>query len=639
MSRRRFQFTAAGWYKLVMMPTIVLVCFGLCWTVYRELYAAIIRGFEQKLSAVSTVVAAFIDPREHALLMEQPEIAGLAFAPPDRLLAIDAAHHVLLKIHAENGLADPHTVPVRPGLGELAYSRTSDTFFALEEPSGKLYRLNPATGGTAFLLNLGEKAQSIAVTEDGTLLVLADRLLRVDLPPEHVVPVGAERLPEITGAGYDSDRKVLCAITAAGEFITLAPDSGRVLTRHPLAADALRPGEMTYDWQHHVLLGTGRSILKIGPVTAEIEPAHFLAAYGKELLPEYRHLLAPMREIMNRLELTYLYTETLHDQNKLTYGVDATQGQEHSPLQSEDTVPESEVLAYQRLMRYGELHHFPITKSEPWGLLKSVVVPVFDGAGNVVAIVGSDIEVSIIENQTRTAMLQLFAVGGASLLFAAAVTLVIARHVRQPLEQIKSTALAVAIGEYSRRITLQSPREAGALGRAFNRMATALESSVTALQSSIQELLEIRMAHELARRLSRPHDLHAALRELPGITLTRPETGRDIVSASGAIRQQDRILVWLAASPADALEAARRGAALARRMAAELRAGEGARPSLPAGVRARVTIEPRRRVVQVYAEPAVGVVTPTPDSLHLSDGDVAIEFTGYAVEIHRHDAR
>jgi hypothetical protein len=146
MKPRRFHFTTRGWFQLTMMPALILVSVALGGSVYYSLHGIILRSFEQKLGAVSTTVAAFIDADDHNWLMEQPRISGLAFSPRGYLFALDSSRDVLMRINPANGVAEDQVVKVPAGLHDLAYSRAEDQLAALELPSGKLYTLDPETG-------------------------------------------------------------------------------------------------------------------------------------------------------------------------------------------------------------------------------------------------------------------------------------------------------------------------------------------------------------------------------------------------------------------------------------------------------------------------------------------------------------
>lgn len=657
MKPRRFHFTTRGWFQFTMMPALIIVTVALGGSVYYSLHGIILRSFEQKLGAVSTTVAAFIDADDHNWLMEQPHISGLAFSPRGYLFALDESRDVLMRINPANGVAEDRVVKIPAGLHDLAYSRAEDQLTALELPSGKIYTLDPETGQATYRLNLGEKAQGIVAGPNGYVVAITDRLLEIKLATGVAAPMNNAPMPKLLGAGYDADSKVIRAISTSRRFLTIDPATGKVKVGATLDEKSELPGDLAYDRQRHLLLGSNKSILHVDYENGTVVPAHYLPAFGKELSAQYRTYLQPMRTIMNDLQLTYLYTQIVPEKTKIVYGIDATQGSGHSPLHSEDTMPEEEIEGVQELLRSGALYQSPVTRWEQWGVLKGSLAPIFDRTGKVVAMVGADVEVSLIEQKTRQALLELLIIGVAALLAATGVAVVITRRLRRPLQQIKATALEVAAGNYARRISIDSPTEAHDLAESFNQMAGSLEANMQALQSSIQDLLRNRNRYELGRRLGGPHDLAAALSGLEGITVTWRDSAIAALGATGAVRHGERIVIWFAESPSDGLAAARARADLALRVTARLKAmgddesavpvpGQTAAPfafhagraapvlpraALPAGIRAVALVSAATRTVRVLQPEGVTIDESAPGRLRLSDPDVTIEFRDFTL--------
>lgn len=657
MKPRRFHFTTRGWFQFTMMPALILVSAALGGSVYYSLHGIILRSFEQKLGAVSTTVAAFIDADDHAFLMEQPRISGLAFSPQGFIFALDSSRDVLMRINSANGVAEDRVVKVSAGLRDLAYSRAENLLAALELPSGKLYTLDPETGTATYRLDLGEKAQGIVAGPNGYVVALTDRFLEIKLAAGVATPLNDARVPKVLGAGYDPDNKLIRAISPSRRFIAIDPLTGKVKVGASLDEKSELPGDLAYDRQRHLLLGSNKSILHVDYENGTVVPAHYLPAFGKELSSQYRAYLQPMRRIMNDLQLTYLYTQIVPEKAKIIYGIDATQGSGHSPLHSEDTMPEEEVEGVQELLRSGALYQTPVTRWEQWGVLKGALAPIFDRTGKVVAMVGADVEVSLIEQKTRQATLELLVIGVISLLAATGIAVIITRRLRRPLQQIKATALEVAAGNYAKRISIDSPTEAHDLAEAFNHMAGSLEANMQALQSSIQDLLRNRNRYELGRRLGGPHDLAAALGGLEGVTVTWRDAAIAALGATGAVRHGERIVIWFAESPSDGLAAARVRADLALRVTARLKAvgdddtavpvpGQTAVPfafsrapvapppraaTLPAGIRAVALVSTVARTVRVLQAEGITVDESLPGRLRLADADVTIDFRDFTL--------
>ena len=92
---------------------------------------------------------------------------------------------------------------------------------------------------------------------------------------------------------------------------------------------------------------------------------------------------------------------------------------------------------------------------------------------------------------------RLLEAGGAALVVAMLLTLLISRSMTRPLTQLADAAEDIAAGNYSRRVTIKGPDEIGLLGSAFNRMAEAVERG-----RKIQRDFLANVSHELKTPLT-----------------------------------------------------------------------------------------------------------------------------------------
>ena len=92
---------------------------------------------------------------------------------------------------------------------------------------------------------------------------------------------------------------------------------------------------------------------------------------------------------------------------------------------------------------------------------------------------------------------RLLEAGGAALVVAILLAIVISRSMTGPLTQLASAAEDIAAGNYSRRVSLQGSDEVGLLGQAFNRMAEAVERARKAQRDFLANV-----SHELKTPLT-----------------------------------------------------------------------------------------------------------------------------------------
>jgi signal transduction histidine kinase len=127
---------------------------------------------------------------------------------------------------------------------------------------------------------------------------------------------------------------------------------------------------------------------------------------------------------------------------------------------------------------------------------------------------------------------RLLEAGGAALVVAMLLTLLISQSMTRPLTQLSAAAEDIAAGNYSRRVTIKGPDEIGLLGSAFNRMAEAVERG-----RKIQRDFLANVSHELKTPLTSLIGFSQAL--VDGSLLSDPERVR---AATIVHEESERVL-------------------------------------------------------------------------------------------------
>ncbi|HKW71373.1 MAG TPA: HAMP domain-containing sensor histidine kinase [Candidatus Dormibacteraeota bacterium] len=92
---------------------------------------------------------------------------------------------------------------------------------------------------------------------------------------------------------------------------------------------------------------------------------------------------------------------------------------------------------------------------------------------------------------------RLLEAGGAALIVAMLMTLLVSQSVTRPVSQLAAAAEDIAAGNYSRRVSIKGQDEIGMLGSAFNRMAEAVERA-----RKVQRDFLANVSHELKTPLT-----------------------------------------------------------------------------------------------------------------------------------------
>lgn len=227
----------------------------------------------------------------------------------------------------------------------------------------------------------------------------------------------------------------------------------------------------------------------------------------------YRRNVEPMRRIQRELELTYLYTQALGGTQDIVYVLDATEGEEHSPLGAEDELTADTLEGLKHTMAGGPIHVSPIEFQEQWGLLKTAVAPVYGADGRITATAGADVNISVIEVATQNALFASALIGAASLLASALVTLLIVRWVAVPIEALKADALRIAAGGRAPPVQHAAPRE-------VRRLRLGLAERANALAAEMREAWRGTLAEDRERNMQ---VLMGVLDAGPVVLVDRPE--------------------------------------------------------------------------------------------------------------------
>jgi hypothetical protein len=301
--------------------------------------------------------------------------------------------------------------------------------------------------------------------------------------------------------------------------------SRKLVTTSSLTGALVDPGD------HDALTAIARA----GPAADQVEQT-----------PLYRRNVEPMRRIRRELGLTYLYSQVIGGTKDVIYVLDATEGDEHSPIGSEDDLPAETLAGLRATTAKGSVYVSPIQFQQQWGLLKTAAAPLRARDGRIAATAGADVNISVIQVATQNALFASALIGVASLLTCALVTLSILRRIAVPIEGLKTDALRIAAGD-------RNPPKPGAAPREVARLREALGDLATHLIGAMRAAWSETTARDRARNRALIEDLLAA--EPGAVTL---------------VDNRAALVVWIAGDDAGAEGRLQRRAmrALAARIAA-----------------------------------------------------------------------
>jgi hypothetical protein len=288
-----------------------------------------------------------------------------------------------------------------------------------------------------------------------------------------------------------------------------------------IAIVAIGLGLLTYNRLYDAILdGFDRKLIATSALTgALIDPVDHdrLIAIARtepdtdiaERSPEYRRAVLPMQRIRGGLDITYLYTQILGGSQDIIYVLDATVGEEHSRIGSEDDLPAETLAGIRRVQAKDVIHLSPIEFQQQWGLLKTAAAPVRNAVGRIVATAGADVNVSLIRVATQNALFASVVIGMVSLLACTLVTLLIVRRIARPLDRLRHEALRIAGGDHRPIAPFPAPADIAGLQTALSDSCSTLTGRLADARSAAgAATLSASLAAfdaELARAGAAPH--------------------------------------------------------------------------------------------------------------------------------------
>lgn len=242
-----------------------------------------------------------------------------------------------------------------------------------------------------------------------------------------------------------------------------------------------------------------------------------------EATPLYRRSVAPIERIREALGLTYLYTQVLGGSADIFYVLDGTQGDDHSPIGSEDDLTDVTRVGLRRVQSSGAIYVSPIEYQEQWGLLKTAAAPVFGDDGSITGSAGADVDISVIQVATQNALFMSAMIGIGSILTCILVALALVRRIAGPIEALTGDMLKIAGGGPPALAPVSGPREVRELGAVLDRR-------VQAAAGEAQHRADSEARHEMGVR---------------GAMLAA-QTGRDATEPVILVAKDRMMVIWIA---------------------------------------------------------------------------------------------
>jgi len=390
--------------------------------------------------------------------------------------------------------------------------------YGISETAQHLLRIDPVTGAGTAILSI--PVPLAGLTWDGNrkrLLAAGENLYALYPDREEIITLTTLQTPDITGLAYDPETDSLFGLRGTeGLLVRIDTTTGTVHEVGPLipAGQAFEEVEygveagelpafgLSFNPAASVLYASADRLMILDPETGVAEMDLWLTRhYFNPTSEAFERFASPMREILDDKEVTYLYTIIMGGRKDILYIVDATPGEDWSPIGYEEELPPQNVEGLVRATEEGVPFISDVMYFDLWGLLKVAAAPIYDEERRIRALAGVDINIDLIRTKTRVALFQVLGFGAVSLVLAGMVSLWVTRRLIRPINQLKYGALRIAAGHYEHPLDIREPRELRELARTLNGIGTTLRETIHGMAETSERMEMGRCRMELAKAI------------------------------------------------------------------------------------------------------------------------------------------
>lgn len=486
---------------LIFIPLVILISSTMAILNYKDLYNHILNQINNKLLSISSVTAAFIDGDDYKVVQTPRKISSFTYDKKTNTLYGVSDKNELCTIDQKLGAAKViedisldgyELVDLSSGIDNTLYAITkSNKLIKIDLASKKIKELKafniPLDGlayesmSNSFYISSGTKLYKYEKdikllkefdTKLYSLDITADKLYGVDRQKDKIFEIDLEELSlnYFDIEDYPNETTGIYALALSGKKF--------------------------YMGQSHLVVFDKKE--------KTLDEENFARLYRDESSPLYKKYIEPMTQIKSALNLTYHYTFNLlygDDNHNCYYIFDVSEGNEYTPIGSYDIMDEKDLAGAEDVMYRDKAYVGSVKLWEKWGLLKVAYAGIKDSDGKVVAIAGTDVDITFIKSKTHEALVHSITIGIITLILSIIASYYIAIKILKPIEKLKTSALKIAAGNYKEKVHIHSPIELAELSTGFNHMSEQLTSEIKNFKNYSMEIKQRKINEKLHKKL------------------------------------------------------------------------------------------------------------------------------------------
>ena len=490
---------------IILLPITILIASGMAVLNYSQSYNNILDELNKKLLTISSITASFIDGDDHVIIAKPRQMKAFAYDKRRNELYAIGQDNILYNISIVAGAA----IKVQ-NINLEAYEINDITINSL---NSVLY----ATTSNKELIsvNLDDNNQKVNVIK---ILDFDIEGIAYDSATDHIYVSSNKSLykvqtnENILVQNFENNLNSLNFENGFLYGINRVEDSIFSIDLENNKYKLIKTDNFPVEGNSLYALGINEKNFYAGNQhlmiydRKEKTTSHedFARLYRDETSKRYQKYIKPMTDIKVALNLTYHYTLNLlygDEENNTVYIFDVNEGNEYTPIGSYDFMDHEDLLGAEDVMLRDKSYIGDVKLWEKWGLLKVAYAGIKDKAGKVVAVAGTDIDITIIKAKTHKALIYSITIGLIALVLTVLASYYIAIKIIKPIEKLKTSALKIAAGKYDEKVVIDSPSELSNLSQEFNYMSDQLTNKIKNFKSYSIDVKQRKLTQILCKKL------------------------------------------------------------------------------------------------------------------------------------------
>jgi HAMP domain-containing protein len=479
---KKIKLTFLGLVLSLLLPIVSIIVIFMAVQNYNLVYDIILKGFNTKLLAISTSTSAFIDGDEHEEIARAKEMTSFSYDHKNDVLYAFSLHTVPQRIDKEKGAGirlegfDIKKLQAYT-IYDIAINSEEALLYATTN-SKEILALDLKTKEISVIKKLPFIAEGIAYQSHTFYLASENSLYRMEKDEKIIFLQKYQKsihtLSLLDNNLYTVNKESNSIASIDIDSLVYADDIAQTLSLEEGNISHLSVSkDYFYTGKHHLIMYERNS--------SKIIQEDFARFYRNENASSYLKYIAPMSDIKTALNLSCHYTFKLiygESEHNCFYVLDVQEGREYTPIGSYHSMQSKDLIGAENVMLRNDTYISDIKLWEKWGLLKVAYTGIKDKNGKTVAVVGADVDISIIQSKTKKSLINFTVIALLALIIAMLASYFIAIRIIRPIKILKSSALKIASGNYRDNVLIKSPKELSALSLIFNEMSQELQMSL-----------------------------------------------------------------------------------------------------------------------------------------------------------------